>query len=139
MLHDTAEWYKVWRKTDSWFQKWHEEFGEFSPSYSKIQKLQFDGLFLSKVYNVWAKKMQRSYLSWHRTVMQKFDNPDLEVSKMAWRIGWTFIRALKIWKIVHWWLFLSKAYNFSARKFQRNYVSWHWRLMQNLKENWLVD
>ena len=29
MSHDTEEWCKVWRKTDSWFQKWHEEFGEF--------------------------------------------------------------------------------------------------------------
>ena len=27
--HDTKEWYKVWRKTDSSFQKWHEEFGKF--------------------------------------------------------------------------------------------------------------
>ena len=34
--------------------------------------------------------------------------------------------------------FLSKAYNVSARKFQRNCVSWHWRVMKNLKENWLV-
>ena len=27
--HDTEEWCKVWRKADPWFQKWHEEFGEF--------------------------------------------------------------------------------------------------------------
>ena len=27
--HGTNEWYKVWRKTDSSFQKWHEEFGKF--------------------------------------------------------------------------------------------------------------
>ena len=35
-------------------------------------------------------------------------------------------------------LFLSKAYA-SARKLQRNYMSWHWRVIQNLKENcsWL--
>ena len=26
----------------------------------------------------------------------------------------------------------------SVRKFLRNYVSWHWKKMQNLKENWLV-
>ena len=64
-------------------------------------------------------------------------NPDFAVSKMAWVIGWTFTRALKVWKIVHWWAFFSKAY-VSGRKFQRNYVSWHWRLMQNLKENWLL-
>ena len=30
-------------------------------------------------------------------------NPDLVVSKIAWGIGWTFIRAPKVWKIVHWW------------------------------------
>ena len=35
-------------------------------------------------------------------------------------------------------LFLSKAFSVSARKCQGNYVSWHWRVMQNLKEIWLV-
>ena len=29
MSHGTEEWRKVWKKTNSWFQKWHEEFGEF--------------------------------------------------------------------------------------------------------------
>ena len=27
--HDTEEWCKAWRETDSCFQKWYEEFGEF--------------------------------------------------------------------------------------------------------------
>ena len=30
-------------------------------------------------------------------------------------------------------LFFSKAYNISVTKLQRDYVSWHWRMMQNLK------
>ena len=47
---------KLEEKADSWFQKWHEEFGKFSPNHSKVQKFHFDGLFLSKVYEVWAKK-----------------------------------------------------------------------------------
>ena len=34
-------------------------------------------------------------------------------------------------------IFLSKAYNISARKCHRNHVSWQWRVMRNLKENWL--
>ena len=38
-FHDTEEWCKVWRKTDLWFGKWHEEFGKFSPEHSKILKL----------------------------------------------------------------------------------------------------
>ena len=29
MSHDTEDWCKVWRKTDSWFQKSNKEFGEF--------------------------------------------------------------------------------------------------------------
>ena len=29
MSHDTEEWWKVWRKTEFWFQKWLKEFGEF--------------------------------------------------------------------------------------------------------------
>ena len=36
--------------------KWHEEFGEFFPNHSKLQKFHFDGVFLFKVYEVWAKK-----------------------------------------------------------------------------------
>ena len=35
-------------------------------------------------------------------------------------------------------LFLSKAYNVSAKTFKRNYLSWNWKVMENLKENWLV-
>ena len=122
-----------------WFQIWHEEFGEFSPNHSKVQKFHFDGLFLSKVYEVWAKKIQRSYLSWHWTVMQNLNKP--------WPCG--FKNGMRNWVNFHYstqkseklyidGLFLSKGYNVPARKFQRNYVSWHWRLMQNLKENWLV-
>ena len=36
-------------------------------------------------------------------------NPDLVVSKMAWGIRWTFIRARKVWNIVHWWTLLVKS------------------------------
>ena len=39
VFHDTEEWYKIWRKTDLWFGKWHEEFRTFSPERSKVSKL----------------------------------------------------------------------------------------------------
>ena len=80
-------WLVVWNK--------YKEFGEFSHKHSKVQKFHFNGLLLSKLYKVWAKKMQRSYLSWYWTVMQNLKKPDLVVLKMAWGIEWTFIRALK--------------------------------------------
>ena len=73
--HDTEEWCKVYRKTDLWFQIWHEEFGEFSLNHSKVWKFLVDGLILSKVYKVLVTKMQRSYLSWHWTVMQNLNKP----------------------------------------------------------------
>ena len=95
MFHGNEEWCKVWRKTDSWFPKWHEAFGEFSPNHSKVQTFHFDGLFLSKLCEVWAKKIQRIIFHDTKQWCKIWINPDLVVSKMAWRIGWTFIRALK--------------------------------------------
>ena len=35
-------------------------------------------------------------------------------------------------------MLLTKVYDVWAKKLQRDYVWWHWRLMPNLKENWLV-
>ena len=46
---------KVWRKTDLCFQKWHGEFGKFSPEQvRKSKNWDFDGTLLSKFENVWA-------------------------------------------------------------------------------------
>ena len=39
IVHDTRVWYKISRKTDLWFGKWHEEFGKFSPEHTKFSKL----------------------------------------------------------------------------------------------------
>ena len=55
------------------------------------------------------------------------------MTKMAWGIGWTFIRALTVWKIVHFYvmnpssekyenlhfdgLLLQKEYNVWAKKY----------------------
>ena len=41
IFHDTEEWYKIWRKTDLCFGKWHEEYGKFSPEQLKVTKLGF--------------------------------------------------------------------------------------------------
>ena len=40
IFHDTRVWCKIWRKTDMWFGKWHEEFGTFSPEHTKVSKLE---------------------------------------------------------------------------------------------------
>ena len=41
--------------------------------WSKHSKLSFNGLLLTKVYNVWAKKVQRSYIWSHWGLMKKFE------------------------------------------------------------------
>ena len=37
-----------------------------------LKNLQLDWFLLCKVYKVWPKKVQRSYLSWHSRLMQNF-------------------------------------------------------------------
>ena len=91
---------------------------------------------------VWAKKKRRSYrgVIFH-DIEQRckiWINLGLVVSKLAWGIGWTFIKAHKSLKICTLMGSFCPKRNNSARKFQRNFVSWHWKVMQNLKENWLV-
>ena len=35
-------------------------------------------------------------------------------------------------------LFWLKVYKISAEKVQRSYVSWHWRVVKNLKKSWFL-
>ena len=42
-------------------------------------------------------------------------NPDLVVSKLAWGIGWTYIRATKSLKIVYWWTLFVQSICFSLK------------------------
>ena len=99
MSHDTEEWCKTWRKTDLLFQKWQElcEFWTWAFEILKISTL--IGSFLCKLYNVWPKKVQRGYLSWHCRVMQNLSKNWIVVWKMTWRIWQIFTRALENFKI----------------------------------------
>ena len=48
---------------DLGFKIWREEFDEFLPKHSNVsKKLSFKGLFLTKVYDAWAKKVERTYI-----------------------------------------------------------------------------
>ena len=191
-FHDTEEWCKILKKTDLWFGKWHEEYDKFSPEHLKVSKLglswdpfiqsrknislkfteeqramtmkndakfeedltcrfkidirnlliltrafespqnyHFDALLLSKVYIVWAKKVQSSYLSWHWRVIQNLVRNQLLVSELTWGI----------WQILTWALKSLKNFNFNglllnkkvyivwAKKVQRSYLSKYWSVM----------
>ena len=156
-----------------------------------FKNLHFNGLLLTNVYNVWAYKVQKSYVWWQSRLIQSLKENWLVLPKMTWRISQIFTRALslkivtfmasfysklkmyelkicrgamchdneewcKIWRgidllVQNWhetfdefWpehskiskicnlmgCFWSKyIYNVWAKKAQRSYVRWHWRLM----------
>ena len=58
-----------------------------------LKNLHFNELFLMDVYNVWTKKVERSYIwSWS---MQNLKENWFVLSKMTWRIYQIFARSLK--------------------------------------------
>ena len=112
----------------------------FDLSTRNSQNFHSDWFRLCKVYNVWPKKSRGvSYLSWHWRVMENLKKNWLVVWKMTWGIWQIFTRALE--KSQNWdfdGILLSKVENVWASTLQSSYVSWQWRMMQNLKRNWLV-
>ena len=54
---------------------------KFDPNNQKSQKFAISLFLLSKIFNVWPKKAQRSYLSGHWRVMQNWKKTDLWFGK----------------------------------------------------------
>ena len=71
--------------------------------------------------------------------MQHLEGNCLVVSKLTWGI-WPFLtRALESLKNFYFnELLLRKVYIDWAKSVKGSYLSWHWRVMQNLKRNLLV-
>ena len=113
MCHDNEEWRKIWREIDLSFQSWHEEFDKFWCEHLKSSKnCHFNGLLLSKVYIVWAKKVQRSYLSWNWMGIQNLEWDRVAVSKLA----------LGIWPILTWALASLKNFHFNGLLLSKVYI-----------------
>ena len=118
MRYGKEEWCRISNRTDLPFQNWHEEFNKFWLKHSKISKIYFfNGLILTKVYNVSAKKVQRSYVWLHSRLIQslkenstsqnwqefgKFSPEHFKVSKLGpWHPfvwSWKCIYELKIYR-----------------------------------------
>ena len=86
------------------------KFGDFSPNHSKVSKFHFDGLFLFKVYKVWAKETQRCYLSWHWTVMRNLNKPWPFGFKNGMRNLVSFHKSTQnSKKTILWWAFFVQS------------------------------
>ena len=77
ICHDNEEWCKIWRGIDLSFQNWHEEFDEFWPEHLKVSEI------FILMGSFWAKKVQRSYLSWSWRGIQNLERNRLVVSKLT--------------------------------------------------------
>ena len=91
-----------WRMIQDWRRNWlvvskltWRIWQILTRALKNIKALHFNGLFLIKVYNVWAKKVRRSYIWWHWRFNAKFEGPLFALSKMTWRICQIFIHRLK--------------------------------------------
>ena len=83
----------------------------------KSEKLNFYWVFLSKIENVWACNLQKSYVSWKWRMMQKLKKTWLVNSKLTERTCWFFTRALENLKYLHFnGLLLTKVYNVWTKK-----------------------
>ena len=89
---------------------------KFHLSSQKSEILYFGGLFLLKSNKVSAKKVQKSYLSWHRRMMQSLKKNWLVVSlsNLTWGIWWIFTQTLKCPKmLLPWDIFLQNIWDLS--------------------------
>ena len=115
-----------------YFQIWHEKFGEFSPNHSKVQ-IHF-GLFLSKGYKI-SEELCVTTLK----CVAEFKGKLTCGLKNDIRTSVNFCASSRKSENVHLdRILLSKAYKDLDEKVQNRYVSWHWRVVQSLKKNWIL-
>ena len=81
-FHETEEGYKIFRGLDSSFQTWHEEFDKIWPEHSKsLKNFHLNGFLSSKVYVVWAKKVETNNISWNWREIQNLESNRLVIWK----------------------------------------------------------
>ena len=104
-----------------------------------LKNFHFNAILLSKVYIVWARKVQRSYLLWHWGVTKKLERNRLVVTKLTWGIWQILTWALESVKNFYFnVILLSKVYLVCAKEAWRSCLMWLWSVTQNLERNWLV-
>ena len=104
-----------------------------------LKNVYFNVLLLSKVFIVWAKKVQRSYLSGNWRGIQHLGKNRFNVSKLAqgiWQILTWGLKRLKDFPFNE--LLMSKLYIVWAEKVQRSNLSLNSKGIQNLERNQLV-
>ena len=87
--HEPEDWCKIWKKKLICCFKKDKNMVKFDPSTQKS----------TKVFNIWLRKVQMSYLSLNWRVMQNVKKNWLAAWNMTWGIWQIFTRALESLKI----------------------------------------
>ena len=89
-LKSTEELFVMTMKKDAKFEELNSHFKIgmriwwiLTRAIKSLKDFHFNGLLLSKVYIFWAKKVQRSYLSWNWRGIQNLERNRLVVSKLT--------------------------------------------------------
>ena len=111
----------------------------FHVSSQKSENLYFDGLLSSKAYKVLDEKVLKSYVSWHRRVMQNLKKSWPLVPKMTWGIWWSLMQAVASLQICTLMCYFCRKYiMFEPKKYRdimcHNTEEW----FKILRRNWLV-
>ena len=125
--------------TFNWLVLWKITWGIWRIFTKALQSLKIGILIES--FNPKLKKYdpQRNYLWWHWRMTQNLKRNWLAISKLTLGIWRILTRALETLKNFHFnGLLLSKVFIVWAKQVQRIYLSWYWKVVQNLERNRLV-
>ena len=138
IFHDTEEKYEVWRGIKLSFRNWHKKIRQIlTRTLESLKILCLDGLLVTKVYNVLAKKVQIEELSF----MTLKSNTKFKEKPTCGLKNDMINFHQSTWKSQNRdfdGILFPKVENVLSSNLQRSYVSWQWRIMQNLKRNWLI-
>ena len=148
MHHSSVSWEITLLYFFSWNCAWfglkepikvQTKFQTFDCSRKISRNLYFDMLLLLKVYKILAKKIYTEELC---LMTLKIDTKFEEKLICCFKNGRNLVNfdpsTWSLKNVDFYWFLLCKAFNVWAKKVQRSYLSWHWRLMQSLMKNWLV-
>ena len=135
MFNDTEVWYRTWRRTNSCFPKM--TWGIWQIITKPLESLKIATLMGSydPKWKMYELKIYSGAMCHDKKKDVKSEEELTCQIKIDMRKLW--LEHSKVSKVcILMGLLLTKVYNFWPKKVQRSYLSWHWRVMQNLKRNW---
>ena len=140
IFHDPGEWFKIWRKTNLWFENWYGELGKFSPEHSKVSVLRLWWGPYVQSRKCMSLKLTKELWQWQWRMMQNFKRNWLFISNLTWEIWPLGLENIKN-LLFNWLLWLKyvmlKLKMYSGGMFDSN-ENWGkiWRKTDSCFQKW---